>query len=104
MSGRDELVERIARAIIIGSGGERAADHAQEFDTANWADAKLSAREVIPIIDAEIAAGERDMKNRAIQCCATANGQDNIDNGAAMTGAAGMARQLIERLTIRSQP
>lgn len=56
MSGRDELVERIARAIIIGSGGERAANHAQEFDTGNWADAKRSAREVLPIIDAEIAA------------------------------------------------
>lgn len=54
MSG--ELVERIARAIIIGSGGERAADHAKEFDTANWADAKRSAREVLPIINAEIAA------------------------------------------------
>jgi len=54
-----DTIEEIARAIIIGSGGERAANHAQEFDTGNWADAKRSAREVLPIIDAEIAETQR---------------------------------------------
>lgn len=39
--------ERVARAIIVGRTGERAADHAQEFDTANWAEAKRSAAAVI---------------------------------------------------------
>jgi len=37
-------VEQVAFAIIEGSAGRRAAEHAQEFQTANWEDAIRSAR------------------------------------------------------------
>lgn len=44
-----QSVEKIAYAIIKGSAGERAADHAQEFLTANWEDAMRSARAVLAL-------------------------------------------------------
>lgn len=40
----DDVVERVAFAIIEGSAGTRAAEHAKEFQTANWTDALRSAR------------------------------------------------------------
>lgn len=43
----DDVVERVAYAIILGSAGERAADHAREFQTANWCDGLRSARAAI---------------------------------------------------------
>ncbi len=42
-----EILGRIAYAIIEGSAGVMAADHAREFVTSNWADAVRSARNVI---------------------------------------------------------
>ena len=39
----DDAVERVAFAIIEGSAGTRAAEHAKEFQTANWSDACRSA-------------------------------------------------------------
>ena len=44
-----QSVEKIAYAIIKGSAGERAADHAREFVTANWEDAMRSARAVLAL-------------------------------------------------------
>ena len=42
-------VEKIAYAIIEGSGGKRAAEHAREFVTANWEDAMRSAYAVMAL-------------------------------------------------------
>lgn len=42
-----EEVERVAFAIIEGSAGIRAAEHAKMFVTANWTDACRSARAAI---------------------------------------------------------
>lgn len=47
-----EVLGRIAYAIIEGSAGVRAADHAREFVTANWTDAVRSARNVLTEIAA----------------------------------------------------
>lgn len=43
----DEQLARVAHAIIEGSAGLRAADHAREFMTANWSDALRSAQAAI---------------------------------------------------------
>lgn len=51
-----DMIEQIARAIIMGSAGERAANHAQEFVTANWEDAKRSAQAILPLIEAAVLA------------------------------------------------
>ena len=40
-------LERLAFALIEGRAGARAAEHAQEFDTASWADAKRSMQSVL---------------------------------------------------------
>lgn len=47
-----EVLGRIAYAIIEGSAGVRAADHARNFVTANWTDAVRSARNVLTEIAA----------------------------------------------------
>ena len=49
----EAAVERVTYAIILGSSGERAADHAKEFQTANWEDARRSAIAVINAMLAE---------------------------------------------------
>lgn len=49
---REAAVERVTYAIILGSSGERAADHAKEFQTANWEDARRSAIAVIKAMPA----------------------------------------------------
>lgn len=47
LEATQEVLGRVAYAIIEGSGGARAADHAREFVTANWEDAVRSARNVL---------------------------------------------------------
>lgn len=64
------MIEQIARAIIISSAGERAADHAQEFDTGNWANAKRAAQAVLPFIAAAVLA-ERERCVEAQRYAAT---------------------------------
>lgn len=45
------MVEKIAFAIIEGSAGIRAAEHAREFKTTNWQDAMRSARAVLAALE-----------------------------------------------------
>ncbi|KPF74585.1 hypothetical protein IP68_12565 [Blastomonas sp. AAP25] len=43
----DDVLALVAFAIIEGSAGLRAAEHAREFQTGNWTDALRSARAAI---------------------------------------------------------
>lgn len=52
----DALVDAVAYQIIQGSAGYKAAEHAKEFQTADWTEARDSARSVVPIIHRETAA------------------------------------------------
>lgn len=48
-----EAREVIAYSVIQGSGGIRAAEHAKDFQTANWSDALRSADAVIAALTAQ---------------------------------------------------
>ena len=71
------LIEQIARAIIISSAGERAADHAQEFDTGNWANAKRAAQAT-----AALAAENERLREALKPFAAKADARRHNQNGA----------------------
>ena len=65
-----DVVERVAFAIIEGSAGTRAAEHAKEFQTAKWMDALRSARAALAAMQQAPVADDVRETLRKIRNCA----------------------------------